>query len=304
MLLSIDADIVLPGCPTFSDVRSEIVNMKQQMEESEQVATNKLHCLDEETEHLTAEQSLLAEQKKQRESELENLKTQLESYRSSLQSYTEALETERRNLRSAEDTLGDMTQRRDEAARNVEIGAILMVIPIVGWIAGGIMIGVGEREMSEASDAVDRAKKEVENCESQVSSYSDKVSEYRSYTYRAECDIQEADRKIDEAKAKQQALTVKREVVADVQAKMRRAVHQLGPLCGAGSAAELQTRHQILLEPVVKVMQEITTALGHITGEDLLHTEGIKRLMLDLKTNQDKLKQLADTKKSSDDDFY
>ncbi|GLD68260.1 uncharacterized protein AKAME5_001957100 [Lates japonicus] len=95
MLLSIDAEIILPGCPTFSDVRSEIENMKQQMEESEQVATNKLHCLDEETERLTAEQSLLAEQKKQRESELENLKKQLESYRSSLKSYTEALETER-----------------------------------------------------------------------------------------------------------------------------------------------------------------------------------------------------------------
>ncbi|XP_018517648.1 uncharacterized protein LOC108873819 [Lates calcarifer] len=304
MLLSIDADIVLPGCPTFSDVRSEIVNMKQQMEESEQVATNKLHCLDEETERLTAEQSLLAEQKKQRESELENLKTQLESYRSSLESYTEALETERRNLRSAEDTLDGLRRKRDEAeiVRNVGIG--IMFIPIVGWIAGSVMVGVGQTEMSQASDAVDRAKKEVENCESQVNSYSNKVSEYRSSIHQAERDIQETDRKIDEAKAKLQALTVKREVVADVQAKVRRAVRQLGLLCGVGSAAELQTRHQILLEPVVKVMEEMTAALGHITGEDLLHTEGIKKLMLDLKTNQNKLKQLPDTKKSSDDYYY
>ncbi|XP_018517714.1 uncharacterized protein LOC108873868 [Lates calcarifer] len=301
MLLSIDADIVLPGCPTFSDVRSEIVNMKQQMEESEQVATNKLHCLDEETERLTAEQSLLAEQKKQRESELENLKTQLESYRSSLESYTEALETERRNLRSAEDTLDGMRKRRDtaEIVRNVGIGVTF--IPFWGWIAGPAMIVGGAIDMSQASDAVDRAKKEVENCESQVNSYSNKVSEYRSSIHQAERDIQETDRKIDEAKAKLQALTVKREVVADVQAKVRRAVRQLGLLCGVGSAAELQTRHQILLEPVVKVMEEMTAALGHITGEDLLHTEGIKKLMLDLKTNQNKLKQLPDTKKSSDD---
>ncbi|XP_050924580.1 uncharacterized protein LOC108873624 isoform X2 [Lates calcarifer] len=167
MLLSIDADIVLPGCPTFRDVRSEIVNMKQQMEESEQVATNKLHCLDEETERLTAEQSLLAEQKKQRESELKNLKTQLESYRSSLKSYTEALETERRNLRSAEDTLDGLRKRRDnaETVRNVGIG--VSFIPIVGWVVGPAMIVGGAIEMSEVSDAVDRAKKEVENCESQ-----------------------------------------------------------------------------------------------------------------------------------------
>ncbi|GLD71525.1 uncharacterized protein AKAME5_002284700 [Lates japonicus] len=53
----------------------------------------------------------------------------------------------------------------------------------------------------------------------------------------------------------------------------RPTAEQTGLLCGAGSAAELLTRHQILLEPVMKVMEEVITALGHITGEDLLHTE-------------------------------
>ncbi|GLD68259.1 uncharacterized protein AKAME5_001957000 [Lates japonicus] len=148
-----------------------------------------------------------------------------------------------------------------------------MLIPFWGWIAGPAMIAGGAIEMNQASDAVDRAKKEL--------SVTSKRLTGRLIRPR-------------------QALTVKREVVAD-QAKVRRAVHQLGLLCGVGSAAELQTRHQILLEPVVKVMEEMTTALGHITGDELLHTEGIKKLMLDLKTNQNKLKQLPDTKKSSDD---
>ncbi|GLD65576.1 uncharacterized protein AKAME5_001703300 [Lates japonicus] len=129
MLLSIDADIILPGCLTFNMPDQEIVNI--QMEESEQVAKQMFHCSDEETERLTAEQSLLAEQKKQRESELKRLKKKLESYRSSLESYTAALETERRNLRSAEDTLDGLRKRRDnaETVRNVGIG--VSFIPIV-----------------------------------------------------------------------------------------------------------------------------------------------------------------------------
>ena len=119
---------------------------------------------------------------------------------------------------------------------------------------------------------------------------------------QGQCDIQEADNKIHEAKAKLQGVSVKRKVVADIQAKMMGAVCQLGTLCGVGNAAELQTRRLILLEPVMKVMEEMTTALGQITGDDLLHTEGIKSLMWDMRKNQNELKQLADT--NNGDGFY
>ena len=147
------------------------------------------------------------------------------------------------------------------------------------YLSGAVMVGVGQTDMNQASHAVDGANKEVENCESQVSSYSDKVSECKSLIDEAVCVIEEADNKICEMEAKRRGVSVQREVVADVQAKMRNTVHQLGLLCGVGSVAELQTRRQILLEPVMKVMEEMTTALGQITGEDLLHTEGIKNLM-------------------------
>ncbi|XP_071339680.1 myosin-11-like isoform X2 [Trachinotus anak] len=304
MLLSIKADIVLPGSQAFCDIRGQIENMRQQMEVSELVAREELQHLDEQTERLTAEQSNLAGQKRRRECELNDLNIKLESHRSSLRSYTEALETERRNLRSAEGTLSDMRAKRDEAERVRNAGIGIMFIPIVGWIAGSIMVGVGQTDMDQASDAVDRAKQEVECCESQVSSYSHKVSEYNSSICRAQRDIQEVDNKIHETEAKLRNLSGKRWNVAALQDKMRRAVHQLGLLCGVGSVAELQTRHLILLSPVIKVIEEMTAALGHMTGDQLLHTEGIKSLMWDMRMNHDKLKELADTKKSSDDDYY
>ena len=136
MLLSVNADIVLPGCQTFNDIRHQIENMKQQMKKSELVAGEELQRLDGETVRLMAEQSDLANQRKQSESELEKCKTQLESHRSSLKSYIQALDTEYLALESAEDTLDHQRRRRDKAktARNVGIG--LMFIPIVGTIAG------------------------------------------------------------------------------------------------------------------------------------------------------------------------
>ncbi|XP_031436472.1 uncharacterized protein LOC105909796 [Clupea harengus] len=296
MLLSVNADIVLPGCRTFNKIRQEIKNMKQQMEKSELVAGNELQRLDWETERLTAEQSHLANERRQREGELGTFKTQLESHRSSLESYNEALRTEKRNLESAEDTLRRQRQRRDEAETIRNAGFFVTLIPIAGWIAGPAMMIGGQIDMIVASEAAGTARREIENCESQVRSYSGKVSEYWNLIHKAVCDIQEVDCRIREMEAKRRGVSVKREVVADVQAKMRRTVHQLGLLCGVGSAAELQTRRLILLEPVMKVMEEMTTALGQITGDDLLHTEGIKSLMWDMKKNQNKLRQLADTR--------
>ncbi|AWP16853.1 Hypothetical protein SMAX5B_000254 [Scophthalmus maximus] len=304
MLLHINADIVLPDSQTFHDIRQEIENMKQQMEESEQVARKELQQLDGETEHLTAEQSRLANQKSQKELKVEGLKIQLESHRSSLESYKEALEKQRDNLKSAENTRDRMRDRRDggENVRNAGIG--VMFIPIVGWIAGAIMIAAGETERNNASEAVDSANREIKNCESQVTSYSQKVSEYNSLICQAQREIQEADNKIREVEATLRSMSVKREAVSNVQQKMRCAVHQLGKLCGVGNVAELQTQRLILLEPVVKVMEEMTTALGQIDGNELLHTEGINSLMCDIKEKQNKLNQLVDTNKSIGEDSY
>ncbi|RVE64414.1 hypothetical protein OJAV_G00125520 [Oryzias javanicus] len=300
MLLSTNADIILPGCQTFDDIREEIEEMKQHLEESEQIAVRELQHLDEETESLTAEQSHLENQKKRREGELENLKLQLDSHRSSLKTYNEALRTEKNNLQSAERTLRDMRRKKDEAEKMKNFGIGLMFIPIIGWIPGAVMTAVGQIKLNSASDRVDRARSEIQRCESQITSYSNQVSRYEGFVSQAQNDIQEANRKIHETRLKLQTLSVTRTTVADFQSKTRRAVHQLGQLCGVGSVAELQTRRLILLEPVMNVMEEMMEALGPINRNDLLYSEGIKGVMLDMRNNQkllnDKITQCTDNK--------
>lgn len=136
ILLQVKENMVLPETQTFRDIRREMLNMKQQMETSESVATRELQRLDGQTESLTAEQGRLARQKQQKECELKNLKTQLESHQSTLEDYKEALDTETRNLNSAEETLRKMKQRRNEAETKRDVGLALMVIPVAGWIVG------------------------------------------------------------------------------------------------------------------------------------------------------------------------
>ncbi|KAG7225283.1 hypothetical protein INR49_007130, partial [Caranx melampygus] len=273
ILLSIKADMVLPGCQTFDDIRQQIENMKQQMEKSDQIAKTELQQVDRATETLTAEQSQLAQQKIQKTAELNNLNTHLSSLQSTLSTYKQALETARGNLQTAENTLSDMRAKRNEAQRVRDAGIGVMFIPIVGWIAGATMIGVGETDIKRFSEAADTARQEVANSESQVNSYSNQVQHYNSLIGQAQRDITAADNKICETEAKLRDMSVKRGVVADIQDKMRQVVTQLALLSGVGSVAELQTRRQILLEPVMKVLEQMTSILGQISGNELLHSE-------------------------------
>nr|XP_043892878.1 uncharacterized protein LOC122776415 [Solea senegalensis] len=306
MLLCFEPGVILNSrSQHFYAIRQQIEKMNQQLQESQSIANTERRRIDGETEHLTAELSRLANQKSQTMSRLNDLKITLKSHRSNLESYRESLKVEKRNLQSAKDTRENMRRRRDAAERDALIGASLFIIPIAGWIAGGIIIGVSAAEWNEANDAVDRATEEVDRCKSQVDDYSDKVTEYSSRIDQAECDIDKADRQISETEDKLRSVSVKREFVADVQEKIRHAVHQLGQLCVVGSVAEVQTKCTIVLEPVIQVFEEMTTALSRITGDELLHTEGIHSLMCDMKINQRKLKQLVDSKRSLGyDDYY
>uniref|UniRef100_A0A8C8DYK6 Uncharacterized protein n=1 Tax=Oryzias sinensis TaxID=183150 RepID=A0A8C8DYK6_9TELE len=269
-------------------LNTEIQDMKQHLEESEQIAVGELQPLDEEIESLTAEQSSLEEQKKRREGELKDLTLELGSLRSSLQSYNEALRTEKRNLQSAETTLCNMRRKRDEAETIRNVGVGLLLIPIVGLIPGKKFNM--EYFSLITSKRVDIARSEIERCESQITSYSNQVSRYQGLISQAQTDIQEANRRIRETRLKLQSVSVTRSTVADFQSKTRRAVHQLGLLCGVGSVAELQTRHLILLEPVLNVMEEMIVALGLVNRDDLLHSKNMERIMWDMTNNQRRLK--------------
>lgn len=158
--------------------------------------------------------------------------------------------------------------------------------------------------MNQACAAVNTARAEVDSCESDVRSYHNQVSHYKSKISDLKGRIKEADDRIYRAEAELRALSGRREAVADVQAKMRQVVHYLGRLSGVGSVAELHTRHQVLLAPMMKVMEEMTAVVGRITGPQLLDTEGISSLVERMKSNQHQLSQLGHRRQSEHIGYY
>ncbi|XP_004085903.4 uncharacterized protein LOC101170404 [Oryzias latipes] len=274
MVLSVDADIVSSECQTFDDIRREIEKIEKHFRESEQIADVELHRLDNKTESLTADHSNIMKKRKEQDAKLADLETCLDSYESSLKSYSEAQETEQRNLESAEQTLKEMEQNRDYATTIRNVGAGLFAIPIFGWIAGAVMVGVGQTDLNSAWELIEKARQEMEKCDAQVKVYSQKVSECKESIAKAQGEIQEVSSRISELEAELQDLSMKRETIADVQSQTREAVHRLGLLSGVGKAAERQTRNLILVEALVKVVNQLTPVLTQIGG-DLLPSLGL-----------------------------
>lgn len=114
--------MLLPGSQDFEDIRRQIENMTRWLEEAEQIANTELQRVDTTTEALTLQHSQLAEQKKQKTNELNNLNSWLRSYQSNLNTYQKALATAERNERSAHNTVYAMRRRWAQAQLSRDIG--------------------------------------------------------------------------------------------------------------------------------------------------------------------------------------
>lgn len=136
MLLNEKTGLLLPECQTFREIRLAIENMKLELEKAEQVAMTELRQLDGETESLTAQQSRLAQQKKQRERKLADLNKELNSNKFLLNKSTGVLQEAKNRQRSAEETLQNLRQRGNKGRTLQNVGAGVLAIPIFGWIAG------------------------------------------------------------------------------------------------------------------------------------------------------------------------
>lgn len=144
------------------------------------------------------------------------------------------------------------------------------------------MVAIGETNLNSASVQMDQARKEVKRSESEVKLYSDRVSEYERKLSKARSDIKVADRKICDIVVKLKSMSAKREAVADFQGDLREAVDQLTKVCGVGSVAELQSRHLIVVDTMMTVMDEMMAALKETAGNELLYREGLKDIMSDM----------------------
>ncbi|XP_053539937.1 uncharacterized protein LOC128634051 [Ictalurus punctatus] len=298
-LIKADVDPVTGQCSNYDYIRQQIVQAHQLLEQSEQTASSELKSLNENLERLKQDEGNLEREINHTKNTLENLRTEQASTEKLLRDSQGALELARTNLNSTKQTIQNQKRRKHKAEIITGVGAGLVVIPIVGWIAGSAMLIVGAVGQAHSANAIRVAEEEMRRSDAEVKKYQCEVSEYESKISQTRCDISEKDDKLKETHEEIQKVKKQIESVAEFQEKVRSAVHLLGVLSGRASVAEHQTCRFILQEPVMKVMEDVMKATEKITGNELLYNNDIPRFLDQLKENSQRLADICASEENS-----
>ncbi|XP_060720775.1 uncharacterized protein LOC132842123 [Tachysurus vachellii] len=288
-LIEADVDPVTGNCSNYDYIRQQIVQAHQLLKQSEQEASSGLKSLDENLYRLIQEEGKLEQEINDTILTLNNFRKEKESNEYLLRVSQGALEQIRRNLDSAINTLQGQEKRKRDAEIVTGVGAGVLVIPIIGWIAGPAMMIGGGIELDQANKAVQVAQEEVSKSENEVRKYELKVSQYVSKISQTERDISQKDDQLKQIREGIQKVKKQKQSVAEFQEKVRGAVNLLGILSGGVRMAEHQTRRFILQEPVMKVMEDVMKAIEQITGNELLYRNDLPRLINQMKENNQRL---------------
>ncbi|XP_047672444.1 uncharacterized protein LOC113650579 isoform X2 [Tachysurus fulvidraco] len=288
-LIEADVDPVTGKCSNYGYIRQQIEQAHQLLKQSEQEASSGLKSLDENLERLIQEEGKLKQEINDTKLTLDNFRKEKESNEYLLRVSQGALEQTRRNLNSAINTLQAQQKRKRDAEIVTGVGAGVLFIPFIGWIAGPAMIISGAVELDQANKSVQVANEEGRKSENEVRNYEMKVSHYVSKISQTERDISQKDDRLNQIHEGIEKVMKQSQSVAEFQGKVRGAVHLLGVLRGRVSVAEGLTRRSILQEPVMKVMEDVMKAIEQITGNELLYRNDLPRLINQMKENNQRL---------------
>ncbi|XP_047672441.1 centrosomal protein of 112 kDa-like isoform X2 [Tachysurus fulvidraco] len=288
-LIEADVDPVTGKCSNYDYIRQQIEQAHQLLKQSEQQASSGLKSLDENLERLIQEEGKLKQEINYTILTLDNFRKEKESNENLLRVSQGALEETKRKLNSAINTLQAQEKRKRDAEIITGVGAGLLVIPIIGWIAGSAMIISGAVELDQANKSVQVAQEEVRKSENEVRNYEMKVYHYVSKISQTEYEISQKNVQLNQTREGIEKVKKQSQSVAEFQGKVRGAVNLLGVLRGRVSVAEGLTRRSILQEPVMKVMEDVMKSIEQITGNELLYRNDLPRLINQMKENNQRL---------------
>ncbi|KAI5087516.1 hypothetical protein C0J45_22915 [Silurus meridionalis] len=299
-LILADVDSVTGQCSNYISIRQQIDQAHQHLKQSEQTAGSGLESLDKSLESLIQDEGKLNREMNDTKQTLDNLRKEQKSNKQLLREFQGTLEVARRNLDSTQQMLQDQENRKHTAEIVTGVGAGLLTLPVIGWIAGSAMVIGDAVELDQATHAVNMAEEEVKKSETEVEKYNYKVSDYEYKIFQTNRDISQKHEKLKQKREEIHKMKKKIDSVAEFQNKVRSAVHLLSVLSGKASVAEHQTRRFILQEPVMKVMEDVMKAVNEITGNELLYNEDIPRLIDQMKENNQRLTAICASQNSSE----
>lgn len=169
---------------------------------------------------------------------------------------------------------------------------------------GGVMIGVGQADLDQASWAAEQAEQEVDAFERYVNSITWQLSEDERQISRVREEINQVNTDLERLRQDLKTVSHQRTSLANFQSQLRKAVNLMGQLAGIASVAEVQTRAIVLLGPIISVLENVTDLAGQITQRSLLYDPILRALISALQHNHHKLRAIEADKESSVCQYY
>ncbi|XP_016396375.1 uncharacterized protein LOC107730152 [Sinocyclocheilus rhinocerous] len=288
----------------YKQIRVHIEDAEQCMKNTEKMIQEKLVNLDERMEQLIREKQNVEQQKKEKSMTMDKLHEEKKSAEVSLECSKAALTQAIKNLESANYALRVQQDRKNAGEGLTIAGGVLLAIPIIGWIAGPIMISEGQRAFQDASNALRDAEWEKQNCESQVRNWIAKVFHYEENIFKTQTEIEQANEALKRIEWKIEEVQEHLTGTAGIQEVVRRSVNLLSVLSGRVTVLERQTQRFILWQPVVKSMEDVMKAIVNIAENRLLYSEGVPGLINTLRENVGGLLALCNSPSNSENDSY
>ncbi|KAG5846171.1 hypothetical protein ANANG_G00146980 [Anguilla anguilla] len=252
------ADILLEYDESKNQAIQQVIRKgKASLDQADAAASAELSKVNEYTESLTAQKRQLSYEQSYKQTDLENLKSESQYIADCLESNRQALDTAQWSLNSARDTLDELERKQRESQTVRDVGIGIMFIPIIGTIAGAIMVAVSQEELNRAQWAASEAWQEVENCEWAVYNYSSRLEEMKRRRKEKKEEMEECRRAIRQIERSLAQVSEQRNGMLRVQEKIRIAVNALGTLAGRAAVARTLTERVICLPPIVNVLGEI-----------------------------------------------
>ncbi|XP_050987325.1 uncharacterized protein LOC127178477 [Labeo rohita] len=291
-------------CSNYKQIRKNIEDAEQCLKTSETMIKEKLGYLDECMEQLIREKQNVEQQKKEKSLAIKNLLIKKKSVEESLKQSKAALEQAEKHIESTNYAIRAHREKMSTCDDVATAGAILLAVPIIGWIAGPIMINEGQQGFEEAANALRDAEWERQNFVSQVRNFNEKVLHYKRIISRTQNEIRETNEALKITGRKTEEVQKHLTGTADIQQMVRRVVYLLSVLSGRVAVLERQTQRFILWQPVVKVVEDVMKAIVNIAENQLLYCNSAPGLINTLRENVEGLLALCNSPSNSNYDSY
>ncbi|KAH1183326.1 hypothetical protein KIL84_004818 [Mauremys mutica] len=281
-------------------IRERIEAASREMSAAEEELGRQLELVDTTTEELVAKKKSLQDEQKEKKGNRERLRIQLDSCRGSEREAREMLERANRQLGEMQ---AELQRRRADADSNRltrDIGIGLMFIPLLGTIAGSIMVGCGQVALDAAEKAAGEAQEAVNRHTNEASSYSAEVCRYEEQERQVEAEIAANNQRLAQIDAERKALAMLQGEIVTLQDGLRKCTTLVNGLVGKVCVAKRLTEDLLIYEELANILREVVQQVlplmspGGEAGTRFLAAGELQGLIEKLKSDSSSLRALAD----------